>query len=106
MLIVSEKNEIIISRGDADLITFDFGTTLITDTVVLSIKRRPERSIAVSVSKEQLITANSSVSFRLDSSDYSLLQENDYYYDLYLKTTKSTLIPPTKFTIMEVVHNE
>lgn len=107
-------NKIYLSRGDSATIGVDIVddegepyTPLLGESVVFTLKRTPSQCKQLIV--KEFASENDELTVTLTQDDTSVLAFGVYYYDVALIDDEGnvyTIIQPTEFEIMEVIHNE
>ena len=107
-------NKIYLSRGDSATISVDIVddegepyTPQSGESVVFTLKRTPSQCKQLIV--KEFENVNSELVVTLTQDDTSVLAFGVYYYDVALVDDEGnvfTIIQPTEFELMEVIHNE
>ena len=79
----------------------------LNENVVFTIKQFPQEGYPELLQKKYLCENSYEAMITITLSDIlnAGMKVGKYYYDLYLETSKQTIIPPTLFTLKEVAHD-
>ena len=103
--------EIELSYGDDIPLTFTFKENnaykRLNENVVFTLKQFPGDGYPELIKKTYRCNNSYEALFSITSSDLlsAGIKVGAYYYDLYLETSKQTVIPPTLFVFKEVAHD-